>query len=270
MFINYFVVALRNLQRQLLYSLINISGLAIGIACSLVMFLFVYSEWSYDRHFKNSERIYKIGISFFNMGKFGVGPEVLGEYLPKEFEGVEAFTRIKAGDEVPIKVNDQFYNEYLFYTDSSFFNMFSYEFVEGDASTALKGPSDMVMTQSMANKYFGNESAVGKVVAVGKGNKQFIVTGVVKDDKRSSQFKSSLWLSNEGELRNDSAWTSAGVYNYVLLRENNDQRDLESALDRIIEKQIYPQGGAQGSFEDYKKKREFCQVSCLSDVGRTS
>ena len=75
MFKNYLLIALRNSQRQLSYSLINIIGLAIGIACSLVIFLYVYGEWSYDRHFQKGDRIYRIGISFFNIGKFANGPE---------------------------------------------------------------------------------------------------------------------------------------------------------------------------------------------------
>src|SRR4051812_35594886 len=103
---NYLVIALRNLYRQLSYSVINITGLAIGIACSLVMFLFVYTEWSYDRHFANADRIYKVGVSFFNMGDFAVGPEVLGDVLPAEFEGVEAFTRIKQQKAIPIRIDE--------------------------------------------------------------------------------------------------------------------------------------------------------------------
>src|SRR5882757_2981384 len=99
---NYILIAFRNINRQLSYSLINIFGLAIGIACSLVMFLFVYNEWSYDRHFQNADRIYKVGTSFFNMGQFAISSESLGDVLPKEFDGIEAFTRIKKVGELPI------------------------------------------------------------------------------------------------------------------------------------------------------------------------
>ncbi|HWA34691.1 MAG TPA: ABC transporter permease, partial [Cyclobacteriaceae bacterium] len=165
---NYLLVALRNLSRQLSYSLINISGLAIGIACSLVMFLYVYTEWSYDRHFSNADRIYKIGVSFFNMGNFAVGPEVLGDVLPAEFEGVEAFTRIKQSTAVPIQVDDTTFPETVFYTDSSFFKVFSYEFIQGNAPTALAHPASMVLTESMANKYFHENNAIGKTILAGK------------------------------------------------------------------------------------------------------
>src|ERR1044071_10252235 len=90
---NFFLVAFRSMARQLSYSLINIVGLAIGIACSLVIFLFVYGEWSYDRGYQNSDRIYKIGISFFNIGNFANGPGVLLNVLPEQFDGIEVAPR---------------------------------------------------------------------------------------------------------------------------------------------------------------------------------
>ena len=253
---NYLTIALRNLQRQFSYSLINILGLAIGIACSLVIFLYVYAEWSYDRHFKHADRIYKVGISFFNIGQFGLGPEALGDFLPKEFEGIEAFTRIKRVREVPVYLNGQSFNELIYYTDTSFFKVFAYEFIEGDRRTALEGTSGLVMTQRMANKYFNDGQAMGKILAIGKDKKLFTVTGIVKDDDRSSQFKTSLWLSIDSELPHDPTWTSAATYNYMLLKENQGQQDLEAALDRLLEKQVYPHASGVPqdiSFEDYKK-----------------
>ncbi len=253
---NYLLIALRNLTRQFSYSLINIVGLAIGIACSLVIFLFVYAEWSYDRHYLASDRIYKVGISFFNIGQFGLGPEVLGEYLPKEYEGVEAFARVKRDRDLSIFIDGQSFKELAYYTDSSFFKIFSYQFIEGDPRTALQGANSVVMTERMARKYFKIDPALGKILEIGKEKKPFTVTGIVKDDDRSSQLKASLWLSIESELTHEPAWTSAATYNYVLLKEKLGQRDLEAALDRILEKQVYPHasGVPQNiSFEDYKK-----------------
>ena len=268
---NYLHIALRNLQRQLSYSLINILGLAIGIACSLVIFLYVYSEWSYDKHFKNADRIYKVGISFYNIGQFGLGPEVLGDYLPKEFEGIEAFTRIKRVRDVPVYLDGQSFSELVYYTDTSFFKVFSYEFVEGDPRTALAGSNGLVMTRSMADKYFKDGQAIGKTLEVGKEKKPFTVTGIVKDDDRSSQLKSSFWLSIDGQITHEPVWTSAAVYSYMLLKEKNDQQDLETGLNRILERQVYPHasGVPQNiSFEDYKKNENSVKfyVHPLQDV----
>ncbi len=251
---NYLLIALRNLYRQFSYSLINISGLAIGMACSLVMFLYAYNEWSYDRHFSNAERIYKIGVSFFNMGDFAVGPEVLGEVLPAEFEGVEAFTRIKQASAVPIQVDEVSFPENVFYTDSSFFKVFSYQFIQGDARTALVHPGTLVLTESMATKYFGSADCIGKTVLAGKEKLPFTITGIVKDDNKSSQLKSRIWLSNESILKGERAWSSAAFYCYVLLKENVMLQDLNTALDRIIEKHVFPGAGdlAKGTLEEYR------------------
>ncbi len=253
---NYLLIAIRNLTRQFTFSLINIVGLGIGIACSLVIFLYAYSEWSYDRHYTSVDRIYKIGISFYNIGQFGLGPEVLGEYLPKEYEGIEAFARVKRVRDLAVLAGEKSFNDLAYYADPTFFDIFSYQFLEGDASTALKGNRGVVMTERMALKYFGNSSALGKMLEIGKDKKPFTVTGIVKDDDRSSQLKACLWLSIEGELTHEPAWTSAAMYNYVLLKDNQEQVDLEAALGRLLEKQVYPNasGVPQNiSFEDYKK-----------------
>jgi putative ABC transport system permease protein len=253
---NYLLIAIRNLQRQLSYSLINIVGFAIGIACSLVIFMYIYGEWSYDRHYTHADHIYKVGVSFFNMGGFGVGPEALGEYLPKEFEGVEAFTRVSSNNDELVSRNDQSFYDLVYYTDSAFFTVFSYKFIQGNPHTALRNPASVVITESVARKYFHDTDALGKTIALGKDKKVYTVTGIVKDDKRSSQLKSLIWASNEDLLKHESNWASASMYNYILLKENNNQQDLEQALDRLLEKEVYTHavGVPENiSFEAYKE-----------------
>ena len=226
MFRNYIKIAFRNLKRQFSYSFINIFGLAIGFACSFVIFLYVFNEWSYDRHYKNADKIYRIGISFYNMGKFAIGPEILGSVLPDEFEGVEAFTRVQRELELLFKVNNQVFSETAYLTDSSFFKVFSYTFVSGNAATALKSPTSLVLTESIAQKYFGDELALGKIVQLGKDGTPYTISGIVKDNLQSSNLKSKIWLSMQGQLPNEIRWTSAGFYNYVLLKEKNTLQDL--------------------------------------------
>lgn len=268
---NYLLIAIRNLQRQLSYSLINIIGFAIGIACSLVIFMYIYGEWSYDRHYSYADRIYKVGVSFFNMGGFAIGPEALGEYLPKEFEGVESFTRVARFNDELISRNDQSFYDLVYYTDSAFFNVFSYEFIHGDPHNALRNPASVVITESVARKYFQNSDPTGKTIGIGKTKKAFTVTGVVKDDKRNSQLKASIWASNEDVLKHESNWASASMYNYILLKENTTQQDLEKALDRLLEKQVYPHpvGVPENiSFKAYKEHPNAVKfyVHALTDV----
>ncbi|HZY81317.1 MAG TPA: ABC transporter permease [Cyclobacteriaceae bacterium] len=241
---NFFLVAYRSMARQVSYSLINIVGLAIGIACSLVIFLFVYGEWSYDKGFANSKRIYKVGVSFFNMGGFATAPEKLFNVLPTEFEGIEAATRISRSGNVPFEVGDQTLREPLiYYTDSSFFKVFQYQFVAGDPKTVLKAPNEVVVTESAAIRYFGNTDVVGKMIAVGNDKKQFFITGVVKDLDFNATVKAPFFFSNHETLTGKSGWSSASAYNFLLLKENVDRSALEAALDRVIEKNVFPEHG---------------------------
>ncbi|HMJ67876.1 MAG TPA: ABC transporter permease [Cyclobacteriaceae bacterium] len=254
---NFLLVAYRSMARQLSYSLINVVGLAIGIACSLVIFLFVYGEWSYDRGYANSARIYKIGISFFNIGNFGNGPERLFDVLPQQFEGVEAATRIRAQRDLPVEVNGQAFREpFVFYTDSAFFKVFSNEFIAGDPQKVLKAPNEMVITEGTAMKYFGTTDVLGKSMMMGNDKKEFFISGIVKDIQFNTTVKSPIFLSIHDVLEGQPAWSSASFYNFLLLRENFERKDLEAALDRVIENNVFPETGkAMGftSLDDYVK-----------------
>lgn len=253
---NYLLIALRSLRRQSVNSVINLAGLAMGMACSLVIMLYVYAEWSYDRHYKDANRIYRIGISFFNIGNFALGPEALGEFLPKEFEGIDAFTRVYRDPAMQIQVGDKVNSELVYFTDTEYFKVFSHEFIEGDPTNALKSPKSAVVTRSMGKLLLGEGNPMGKTLLLDKEKTPFTITGVVNDDPRSSSLKAKIWASNEELLTRDLTWTSAGSYNFVKLKENNSQGDLVAALDRLLEKQVYPHasGVPSGiSFEDYKK-----------------
>jgi putative ABC transport system permease protein len=268
---NYLVVAFRNLSRQFTYSVINIVGLAIGLACSAVIFMYVFGEWSYDRHNPNADRIYKVGVAFFGMGGFGIGPEVMGESLPKQYDGVEAFTRIRREGSLVLTLEGQGFREPAYFTDNSYFELFPAEFLQGNPATALRDDNSMVLTESVARTLFGTPDAMGKTILVDKDKKPFAVTGIVRDDARKSQLDAKLWLSIHGKLAHEGSYTSAGMYNYVMLKKGHDQADLEKALDRLLEKDVYPLhlGVPEGlSFEDYKKHPNAVQfpVFALTDV----
>jgi putative ABC transport system permease protein len=236
---NYFKIAVRNLSRQFLYSFINIIGLAIGMACSLIIFLYVYGEWSHDRHFENGDRIYRIGVTFFNMGKFAKSPEALEDYLPNEFEGVESFTSFQKHGANEIYVGDKTFKEPTYYIDSSFFKVFQYSFVEGNPNTAIS-PSSAVITESMAIKLFGDRHVVGRTVEIGKEKLPYTVSAIVEDPKLNSHLKAEVWLARDWKTSYGSGWSSAAVYSYVLLRERVSESDLRTALDKIIAKHVHP------------------------------
>lgn len=250
---NFILVAFRSMARQLSYSLINIVGLAIGIACSLVIFLFVYGEWSYNRAWANSERIYKIGVSFFNMDKFANGPERLFNVLPQQFDGIEAATRVGRMGPVVLDVNNQLVTEHsAFYIDSSFFKVFQYDFIAGKGIT---NPNNVVLTQSAAKKYFGKEDVVGDPILVGPEKKEFFVSGVVKDIDFNSTVKADIFLSNKPYITDDPNWGSGSFYNFLLLKENVSAADLDAAIDRVVEHNVFPEFGKMlgiTTLEDYK------------------
>jgi len=268
---NYLVIAFRNLVRQFSYSVINIVGLAIGLACSAVIFMYVFGEWSYDRHYPNADRTYRVGIGFFNLGGMAVGPEALGESLTTQYPGLEAFTRIGRDGSLAISTDSAEFRELAYYTDNSFFKIFPREFVYGNPATALVNDNSIVMTEATAEKIFGSADVLGKSVTVGKEKKPFMVTGIVKDDKRRSQLTANTWLSNHGNLTHKPGYTSASMYNYLMIKEGQTKEDLEAALDRILEKEAYPEHmgvPADLSFEDYKKHPNAVQfpVHALKDV----
>lgn len=241
---NYIVVAWRNIRRQVLYSFINVVGLAVGMAASLVIFLYVYHEWRHDRHFANAERIYRIGYSFFNIGQFARGPELLGEYLPDD-KVVETFSRLTKNSQQKLVVDDRSFEELVYVADNNFFSVFQYQFLSGDPTTALKHPGSLVLSETAALKLFNSVDVIGKEVAVGEERVACVVTGVVRDDKRPSHLKANIWRALEFDDTKSYVWPSAACYNYVLLREGADVAELERALDDILRNQIFPAVGAQ-------------------------
>jgi putative ABC transport system permease protein len=266
---NFFLVAFRSMARQLSYSLINIVGLAIGIACSLVIFLFVYGEWSYDRGYRNSDRIYKIGISFFNIGNFANGPEVLLNVLPDQFDGVEWATRVRKQGDVLVEIGDQSFREpSMFYTDSNFFKVFHHDVVSGGY---IKAPSDLVLTESAANKYFGTIDVLGKAIKVGSDHKEFFVVGVVKDLGFNATVKADMFAANDQLLEGNPTWSSANFYNFVMLKQNLGAADIHAALDRVVENNVFPESGKQMGFktlEEYKASPNSVKfhVHALQDI----
>src|SRR5688500_13996912 len=179
---NYFKVAVRNILKYKFYSAINILGMTIGIAACLIIILYIADELSYDKFHTNADRIYQVGLH----GKIGDQDLMvantcppMGPALPLEIPDVESSMRIaEYWGEPAISYEEKVFAETkVFYVDSNFFQFFSYRLLEGDPQSVLKEPNTIVMTQSIAKKYFGNESAIGKLVVVDNQNKTFKVTG---------------------------------------------------------------------------------------------
>ena len=265
---NYIKLAFRNIMKYKFFSAINIMGMSIGIAACLVILLYVVDELSYDRFHANADRIYQVGLH----GKIG-GQDILvantcppmAETLVTEVPGVEQATRIASFWGAPIlKYGDKaFTEEKIFHADSNFFSFFSYRLLEGDAGTALLEPNSVVLTKSIATKYFENENAIGKLIAIG-GDHTYKITGVTDDPPLNSHFIFKVLLSSPSvEQLERNEWLNNFLYTYFILDENTSLASVEEKFNDLVIKYVGPeverfmgvsikqleeQGGAYGYF----------------------
>jgi putative ABC transport system permease protein len=247
MFFSYIKIALRNVVRQKLYSGINILGLAIGVAACIIILLYVQDELSYDRWNKKVDRIYRvvvqgaIGGSEFNMA---LSTPPLAATLIEEFPEVEDAGRISYTGGYPVlRYGDKAFSEERWaMADSNIFEIFDLEFVLGDAKTALNRPNSIVMTESMARRYFGDENPIGKMMTSDKTNER-MVTGVIKDIPHNSHFhyEHLLSLITRPQYANSSAWLNNNLYTYLVLKEGADYRELEAKFPDMVRKYVGPQ-----------------------------
>ncbi len=217
-------VAFRNFKRDIGYSLLNIIGLTIGITFSLFLIFYIKDELNYDRYNEKADRIFRINSYIQEAGKdemkWAITQFPLAPALKQDYPEVEAAVRFVPNGKIMYKNGDlHFYEEKVFYTDSTVFRIFTYPFIEGDAKTALVAPNSMVLTQSEAEKYFGkNKSVMGKSLQNDNGD-VYKITGVVKDVPKNSHFIFNVLLSVSSLPKDfNNSWGSFNFYTYVLLK----------------------------------------------------
>ena len=185
MFLNYIKIALRNIRRNKLHSFINIMGLAMGIACAVLLLLTVREMLSYDKHHSKHDRIYMVQSNFTFTGKeaFNYGTSIaVGPSLKDEYSAIEEYVRIYATSRIYFydENNEAIGENGFFYADPSVLNVFDFNFICGSPEGALDSPNTIVLSQTLAQKYFGDENPVGKVLSR-NNNIDYTVTGVFKD-----------------------------------------------------------------------------------------
>lgn len=246
MLTNYFKTALRNIFRHKTYVIINILGLAVGFACSLLIFLFVIHELSFDKFNIKYNRIYRLYL----VGKMGES-EFKGSWTAaptartfvEEFPEVETAVRMERWDESLIRIDDRkFIESKIALADSGFFDIFSLDLLEGDPHKALAQPHAVVLTASTAKKYFGDREAIGQNLRIGNDSTLFTITGVMQDVPENSHLEFDLLISFLTNPRaNDDFWLSNSFATYVLLREGVSASAVESKIPGIVEKYVGPQ-----------------------------
>ncbi len=241
---NYLKVVWRNIQRQKAFSLINILGLSVGIACCLMIFLFVRDELSFERFHSNSGRIYRTIIDEFVDGKWenNVGsPDLLGPALVEECPEFVSCVRLFNPnwiDKWAVSRGEKyFYEKSLFFADPAIFEVFTFPLLEGNPKTALKDPNSLVLTESMAQKYFGSEDPMGKTLTI-QDAVEVKVTGVARDIPQNTHFRFDFLASFESMPYKwaTNTWRTLQFYTYVLLGEEYSQDQLDEKLSIFLKK----------------------------------
>ena len=245
MFKNYLKIALRNFLKHKGFSFINIFGLAIGVACCLIIVLFVLDEISFDRHHEKADQIYRVGLkAYINNNAFNgvVTCAPMAQTLVREYPEVTAATRIRNFGYPVFRYEDKvFSEEQVLWVDQAFFDVFTVSFIKGDLKTALAEPNSIVLTRSMALKYFGDEDPMGKSLNADR-QRDYVVTGVVEDTPQNSHFHYDFLasLSTYGDSRSP-VWVSNNYYTYLVLQEGSSPQAFEEKLVELVKKYVGPQ-----------------------------
>ena len=249
MFKNYLTVAVRNLLRHKVYSIINIAGLSVGMACTILILLWVQYELSYDRYHENADRIYRLAthIDFGKwQGNLAVCNFPAGPYLERHFPEVLKAVRLqRIRNNLLVQFNDKkFFEKDIFIADESVFDVFTFRLIRGNPASALKTASDVVITENIAKKYFGRDDPIGKIIKL-ENKYPLTVSGVMANVPPNSHFsvnllvsfKALIELDPEGYRKKMQNWTwGIDNHTYLLLRENCDVAELEKKFPALIER----------------------------------
>ena len=243
MFKNYFKVAFRNLRRNKIYSFINIAGLSIGLACAMLILLYVKDEVSFDKFHKNVNNIYRIVSKAKHNGteyKDGNTGFLQGPRFAQNVPGIQSFVRIQSGAE-DIKKGSDIQSQDLLYVDSNFFSVFTFPLINGNAKTCLKEPHSIILSEDAARKQFGKADAVGKIVMV-KEDSAFVpykVTAVAKRCPQNSSIQFSVLLpfkESDADAQNNDNWYSFFLNTFVVLNPNASLPRVENQMQKFYVK----------------------------------
>ncbi|MCP4727311.1 MAG: FtsX-like permease family protein [bacterium] len=243
---NYLKITFRNIKRHKSYSFINVFGFAVGLACSILIMLWVQDELSYDKFHDKSENIYRIVWK----GNFaGMEAEVatsvfaVGPYLVDNYPEVLNYVRFRRIYRRPVTYEGRsFFEDRMFYSDNTVFEIFSQKLLKGDQKTALTAPFSVVMTEETAERYFGDEEPIGKIVEMNNGD-SFTVTGVMENVPENSHFIFDMLFSFETLFsynpRQRTLWLGDfNNYTYLLLQDGYDFKELDKNFPGIIEEKM--------------------------------
>lgn len=242
---NYIKIAFRNLLKHKAYSLINVLGLATGIAACLLIMIYVLDELRYDLYHDGADRIYRATLAARINGKDlhvtnTCAP--LSEALMREFPEVEASTRFYQAGNFSVRYGDRIFNEdKFFHTDATVFKVFTVPLLKGNQENALKEPNSVIISERMAEKYFGSEDPMGKVFNT-DGRVDYKITGVFRNVPSQSHIHYDFLASfNSRDESRDDQWLSNNNWTYVKLKDRLSFESFQSKMQTLVEKYAGPQ-----------------------------
>lgn len=251
---------LRRLSRSPMISFINLSGLALGIACAYLGIAYAQHELSYEKSFSDFDKIYRVGVDFMNMGGFAVGPEYLTEYMQNHSKAVASQCRVSVRGEIEIERQNQSVKAILLACDSTYFNMFDFPLLTKDGRTLLTDPDQAVISKDFALRWFGRTDVTGSEIELplGEDVKNFVVAAVVDNTRTPTHMIGDIWIPIYPFLQQERSWYSAAYYTYFKLKDAADLPVFERELDYILQNEIYENFGKSGglTYEDWKQKAD--------------
>jgi len=242
---NYFKIALRNIQRNKIYSFINIAGLSLGLAAAMLIILYVKDEVSYDRFQKNFDNTYRITFTMLNKDgsiqhRDGITGYLQGPKFTANVPGIQSFVRIQSGG-VDIKKGTDINSEEMLKADSSFFSVFSFPLLSGNPKTCLLNPYSIVLSEDEAKKQFGTTDAIGKVVMIRKDSTfvPYSVTAVAKRCPQNSSIKFNILLPFQPtaeELQSSENWFNFFLNTFVVLNPKADVAMVEKQMQQFYDR----------------------------------
>ncbi len=267
---NYFIIAWRNIKSNKLFSFINVSGLAIGLTCCLLITLYIYHETSYDSYHKNGNQLYELATVFVKDGEEDPKPNTpapMAAAMKQEFPEIEETTRLLAlfaEDKTLLQYRPEnaaqksFYETKGYAADSTFFRLFNYHFIEGNANNCLDAPNTVVLSEEIAKKLFGKEPALNKIIHISSnsnGDTTFTVTGVFRPLNKPTQIDARFFISMRGggienfvTRQTDMAGNNM-FFTFFLLKSGADAKALEAKFPAFVEKYIGANLKAMGFYK---------------------
>jgi putative ABC transport system permease protein len=234
---NLLKTVVRHIRKHSGYSILNILGLTLGITSALFLIIYVSDEMSYDRYHENADRIYRISSKItetddqftWNVAQLPMGPQVVQDY-PE----VQSFVRFINMPRALYKFEDKEYiEENFFYVDSTLFDVFTYKVLKGEVRSAAKDPGKIVLTETVATRYFGDTDPIGKTLT--SGNSTFEVTGVIEDVPSNSHFRFDAISARNNLPKQIGSWGNFGVFTYLLLPGSIDIKAFETKIQGMYD-----------------------------------